>query len=92
MRTFIIRDRKLLIEMFNLCIRSKIRYCCVVWPAIKQAEIDKIGENSETLNRQNWGNGTYGLPWKVERTWTMWLRKKMRKMHNNIYMAAVRED
>ena len=49
-------------------------------------------ENSEELYVQNERNGRAWLPWKPEKTIPVWSWKEKRKVHDNIWMAAVGRD
>ena len=42
LRTFITRDRKTMMTLFNTYIRSKLEYCSIVWSPTTQEEINKI--------------------------------------------------
>ena len=42
LRTFILRDRKTMITLFNTYIRSRLEYCSVIWSPTTQADINRI--------------------------------------------------
>merc|ERR1712121_284057 len=43
MRTFSIREREPMIKLFNLYIKSKLEYCCVIWsPSAEDQNQDEI--------------------------------------------------
>ena len=42
MRTFITRDRKTMLTLFNSYIRSKLEYCSIIWSPTEQGDINKL--------------------------------------------------
>ena len=41
-RTFITRDRKIMLTLFNAYIKSKLEYCSIIWSPTTQGDINKL--------------------------------------------------
>ena len=49
MRTFITRDRKSMMTLFNSYIRSKLEYCSIIWSPTEQGDINKLERIQKTF-------------------------------------------
>ena len=42
LRTFLIREREVMLKLFHTYIRSKMKYCCTVWSPTMQGDINEL--------------------------------------------------
>ena len=71
MRTFSIREREPMIKLFNLCIKGKLEYCCVIWsPSAddqNQNGMNMIEKIQQAFTKKDRRLGKLRLPSEMEK-------------------------
>merc|ERR1712121_409111 len=69
-------EREPMIKLFNSYIKSKLKYCCVIWsPSAEDQNQDKINtieKIQQTFTKNDRRIGKFRLPSETERMWSLW--------------------